>query len=45
MVPQLRETYKDPSALRNLEHVAKLYIDWMNAQGPDVYSGFVSRIK
>ncbi|MCX6594525.1 MAG: hypothetical protein NTZ56_23680 [Acidobacteria bacterium] len=45
LIPQVREAFNDPSAFRNLERVAKLYIEWMNAQGPDVYSAFVSRIK
>ncbi len=45
LVPQVREAWGDPSMLRNLERVARLYIEWMNAQGPGVYSGFVSRIK
>ena len=45
LVPQLRETLKDPASFRNLEKVAGLYIQWMKNNSPDSYSAFSARVK
>jgi hypothetical protein len=45
LVPQLRETSKDPASFRNLEKVALLYIQWMKNNSPDSYSAFSARVK
>ena len=45
LVPQLRETSKDPASFRNLEKVASLYIQWMKNNSPDSYSAFSARVK
>jgi len=44
IVPALRESFQDPTAYRNLEHVAKMYVEWMNQQGPNVFEAFAKRI-
>jgi hypothetical protein len=44
LVGPLRESYKDPTQYRNLEHAAAQYIEWMNRQGPDVFESFVKRV-
>jgi hypothetical protein len=44
-VPAQRELYKDPTWLRNMETVCKLYIEWMNKQGPDYYEAFSARVR
>lgn len=45
VLPQLRETNKDPVAYRNLEGVAQSFIAWMKAQSPDSYTAFSNRIR
>ncbi len=45
LVPQLRDTAKDPALFRNLEKVAHLYIQWMKNHAPDSYSAFSARVK
>lgn len=43
-LPALRETLKDPNAWKNLEAVARNFIDWMNKRAPGTYAAFASRI-
>jgi hypothetical protein len=45
LVPQLRETSKDPASFRNMEKVASLYIQWMKNNALDSYSAFSARVK
>ena len=45
LVPQIRELYKNPIELRNLEGAAKAYIKWWNKQAPGAYDAFSKRIR
>jgi hypothetical protein len=40
----IREAYKDPGYLGNLEKVGHDFTAYMQAQGPDAYHAFVKRI-
>ncbi|MEP7116462.1 MAG: hypothetical protein ABI880_02700 [Acidobacteriota bacterium] len=44
VLPGIREAYKDPSYLANLERVGIEYAASMRAQSPDAYDAFVKRI-
>jgi hypothetical protein len=44
LIPILREAFKDPFAWRNLEAVAKNFIEWMNKRAPGSYDAFAGRI-
>ena len=44
VLPHLREMYKNPLELKNLETVAKAYIDWWNKQTPGAHDAFRKRI-
>ena len=44
VLPGIRESYKDPSYMANLEHVGLEYAAHMRAQSPDAYDAFVKRI-
>ncbi|MBZ5619806.1 MAG: hypothetical protein LAQ69_13940 [Acidobacteriia bacterium] len=44
LVPELRATIKNPHAFHNLETVGNAYIKWMEAQGPETYSGFQTMV-
>ena len=44
VLPGIREAYKDPSYLGNLERVGIEYAAYMRAQSPDAYDAFVKRI-
>jgi hypothetical protein len=45
VLPQIRESFKDPAAYRNLETVAQSFIVWMKAQSPECYSAFSNRVR
>jgi hypothetical protein len=45
LLPQLREQFKHPNELRNLEAAAKAYIDWWNKQAPGAYDAFSKRVR
>lgn len=45
IVPALREAYKDPTALRNLEAVSKSFIQWLNSEQPGAYEMFSKRVR
>jgi hypothetical protein len=45
LLPQVRELYKNPLELKNLEMVAKAYIDWWNTQAPGAYEAFSKRVR
>lgn len=40
----IRDAYKDPSYMANLERVGADYAAYMQAQSPDAYQAFVKRI-
>lgn len=44
VLPGLRDVYKDPSYLANLERVGLEFAQQMEAQNPDAYHAFVKRI-
>ncbi len=44
LIPAIREAYKDPYVMKNLETVAKNFIEWMNKRAPESYAAFASRI-
>jgi hypothetical protein len=45
LLPQVREAYKNPNELKNLEAAAQGYISWWNAQAPGAYDAFSKRIR
>ena len=45
LVPHMREMYKDPNWLKNLETVATAYIEYLKRQGPGIYEGFSARVR
>ncbi len=45
VIPSLRIANADPIAYKNLEEVARLYIDWLNAHDPGIYPALVDRMK
>src|SRR3954464_14872399 len=40
IVPSLREGYRHPLELRNLEEAARAYIEWWNHAAPGAYDAF-----
>ncbi|MDX2154469.1 MAG: hypothetical protein SFV54_27255 [Bryobacteraceae bacterium] len=44
LIPSMRELYKDPTQLKNLEAVALDYIKWMDGQSPEMFKAFAARI-
>jgi hypothetical protein len=44
-LPSLREAYKDPNYLKNLETVGTEFAAYMHAQGPQAYDAFLKRVK
>ena len=44
VLPGIREAYKDPSYMHNLERVGLDFSVYMQAQHPDAYPAFVKRI-
>jgi hypothetical protein len=44
-VPGMRETYKDPTWLRNFETVATAFIEYLKRQGPETYEAFSARVR
>jgi hypothetical protein len=45
IVPSLRETYKHPRELKNLEDAATAYIGWWNQHAPGAYDAFSKRVR
>jgi len=45
VLPELRESLKNPIEFRNLETVALAYIEWWNKQAPGAYQAFSARIR
>jgi hypothetical protein len=44
IVEEIRTTYKDPTYLKNLEAVAKHYIDYLNRADPETAPAFRARV-
>jgi hypothetical protein len=45
ILPTVRETYKHPRELKNLEDAATAYIGWWNAHAPGAYDAFSTRVR
>jgi hypothetical protein len=45
LLPQVREQFKNPTELVNLETVSKAYIDWWNKRAPGAYEAFSTRVR
>jgi hypothetical protein len=44
LLPRLREAYKNPMSLKNVEQVAGWFIDWWEARAPGAHAAFAARI-
>ena len=44
LIPHLREANKNPSSFQNLESVANVFIEWLNARSPEAFAAFTARI-
>ena len=45
LLPELRDAYKNPNELKNLETTAKGYIAWWNTHAPGAYDAFSKRVR
>ena len=45
LLPQIRDLYKNPLELTNLETVSATYIDWWNKRAPGSYDAFSRRVR
>ena len=45
LLPQIRDLYKNPLELTNLETVSAAYIDWWNKRAPGSYDAFSRRVR
>ena len=45
ILPALRESYRHPLELKNLEDAALAYIDWWNHAAPGAYDAFAERVR
>jgi hypothetical protein len=45
IVPAIRESYKHPRELKNIEDAAAAYIAWWNTHAPGAYDAFSKRIR
>src|SRR5205807_3117312 len=45
IVPSVRETFKHPRELKNLEEAATAYITWWNHTAPGAYDAFSKRVR
>jgi hypothetical protein len=45
LVPQFRETYKQPAFARNIETVANSFIERMNRESPEAYKAFSKMVR
>jgi len=45
VLPYIRNNFQNPVELKNLEVVAKAYIDWWNQQAPGAYDAFSKRVR
>ena len=45
LLPHVRDAFKNPNELRNLEAAALVYIAWWNGQAPGAYEAFSKRVR
>jgi hypothetical protein len=45
ILPAVREAFKDPNYMSNLEICAKRYAGWLEQRSPGTYTTFASRVK
>jgi len=45
ILPAVRETFKHPRELKNLEDAATAYIGWWNSHAPGAYDAFSKRVR
>ena len=45
LLPHVRDLYKNPLELKNLEAAAKSYIKWWNKEAPGAYEAFSKRVR
>jgi hypothetical protein len=45
ILPAVREAFKDPFYMSNLESVAKRFAGWLDQRSPGTYSTFAARVK
>ena len=45
ILPALRESYRHPLELKNLEEAARAYIEWWNHATPGAYDAFAERVR
>jgi hypothetical protein len=45
VLPELREAYKNPNELKNLELTARGYITWWNMAAPGAHEAFSKRVR
>ena len=45
IVPALRDAFKNPRELKNLEEAATAYISWWNHTAPGAYDAFAKRVR
>jgi hypothetical protein len=45
LISHIRELYKNPLELRNLEEAAGIYIKWWNGRAPGAYEAFSKRVR
>jgi len=45
IIPALRESYRHPLELKNLEDAARAYVDWWNQVAPGAYAAFAERVR
>lgn len=45
ILPKVRDTYKHPRELKNLEEAAAAYITWWNHTAPGAYDAFSKRVR
>jgi hypothetical protein len=44
LLPRLREAYRNPMSLKNVEQVAGWFIEWWEARAPGAHAAFAARI-
>ena len=44
IIEEIRSAFKDPSYMKNLETVAKAYVDYLNRSNPETAAAFKARV-
>ena len=45
LLPEVREMYKNPMSLKNVEQVAGAFIEWWNGRAPEFHALFSARMR